>query len=76
MNIFPFFIIFVGSYVLPFLLSFGLQIVFLTQLSSVTEERDRLKNVVDELKKHNTETGAEIAGGTLLQVVEHHSFSM
>ncbi|KAM7478702.1 hypothetical protein LguiA_026915 [Lonicera macranthoides] len=39
-------------------------------LSSVTEERDRLKNVVDELKKHNTETGAEIAGGTLLQELE------
>lgn len=39
------------------------------QLSSVTEERDRLKNVVDELKKHkNVESGLEIVTETLTQV--------
>lgn len=48
------------------------------QLASVTDERDRLKNVIDELKKqHNTEGGTEIAGGTFVQVVKlkHHSCS-
>lgn len=40
-------------------------------LSSVTEERDQLKNVIDELKKHkNVEAGGDIANGALFQELE------
>ncbi|KAK3037756.1 hypothetical protein RJ639_031127 [Escallonia herrerae] len=40
-------------------------------LSSVTEERDRLKNAVDELRKiRNVEAGGEIVGGNVLQELE------
>lgn len=56
--------------------SCGLPVFFLMQLSSVTEERDMLKNIVDELKKkhQNSEVGADIAGGTLVQVVQLESY--
>ncbi|KAK2987005.1 hypothetical protein RJ640_024903 [Escallonia rubra] len=40
-------------------------------LSSVTEERDRLKNAADELWKiRNVEAGGEIVGGNVLQELE------
>ncbi|KAL6982254.1 coiled-coil domain-containing protein mad1 [Sarracenia purpurea var. burkii] len=41
------------------------------QLSSVTEDRDRLKHLVDELKKQqNVETGGDLVNGTLFQELE------
>jgi mitotic spindle assembly checkpoint protein MAD1 len=40
-------------------------------LSSITEERDRLKHIVDELKKpQNSEPGSGITSGTLVQELE------
>uniref|UniRef100_A0A5B7BXX2 Putative mitotic spindle checkpoint protein MAD1 n=1 Tax=Davidia involucrata TaxID=16924 RepID=A0A5B7BXX2_DAVIN len=40
-------------------------------LSSVTEERDWLKNAVNELKKHNNvDVGGEMVNGTLVQELE------
>lgn len=40
-------------------------------LSSVTEERDRLKNTVEEFKKHkNVEAGGEVVPGNLTQELE------
>ena len=39
------------------------------QLGMVTEERDQLRNAVNELKKQkNVEAGDETVNGTLLQV--------
>jgi hypothetical protein len=43
----------------------------------VTEERDRLKNVVNELKRpKNDQGGDEAASGVLLQVLELNSSSI
>ncbi|XP_052193632.1 mitotic spindle checkpoint protein MAD1 isoform X2 [Diospyros lotus] len=40
-------------------------------LSSVIEERDRLKNVIDELKKQtNVEAGGDLVNGTLVKELE------
>ncbi|GMP34309.1 hypothetical protein CsSME_00007227 [Camellia sinensis var. sinensis] len=50
-------------------------IPFFWQLSSVTEERDQLKNVIDELKKHkNVEAEGDIVNGALFQVVQLHFY--
>ena len=47
--------------------------IYFSQLSSVTDERNQLKYVVDELNKNNNiEAGGDSVHGTLLQVVKLH----
>ena len=39
--------------------------------SMVTEERDKLRNIINELKRpKNEEVGDEVAGGTVVQKLE------
>lgn len=48
-------------------------LIILLQLSSVTEERNHLKNAVDQLKQQkNVDAGASISDGTV-QVVGYRS---
>lgn len=45
------------------------------QFSSITEERDRLKSYVDELKQdNNADAGSGVINKTLLQVVQRNSY--
>ncbi|XWS16638.1 hypothetical protein CRYUN_Cryun34aG0108000 [Craigia yunnanensis] len=46
-------------------------------LSMVTEERDELRNIINELKRpKNEETGDELASGTVLQVLKFYAVSL
>lgn len=50
-------------------------LLFVWQLSSVTEERDRLKNVVDELKaQNNVAAGGDLVNGTLFKVLQLQTY--
>lgn len=47
------------------------------QLSVVTEERDKLRNVIDELKRpKNEEAGDEAASGNVVQVLNSFAISL
>lgn len=50
-------------------------LLFVWQLASVTEERDRLKNVVDELRAQNTvAAGGDVLNGTLFKVLQLQNY--